>query len=189
MTVEEIFSTINSQMINGIMFHDTMSEYYDFLNLHGFKRCHEYHALKEFCEHRSLVRYYINHYCKLLKSEHSQAQKTIPNNWYNYSRSQVDSSSKKRAIREAYTKWKEWELSTKKLYENLYCELCDIKEIAAACKVKELISCVDMELKYVDRTHVLLESIDYDMPTITLMQDGLHEKYADKTNGIGVSIC
>ena len=189
MTVEEIFTAINSHMIKGIMFHDTMSEYYDFLNLHGFKRCHEYHALHEFCEHRSLARYFINHYNKLLKSDHEGYQKVIPTNWYSYMRSQVDANTKKRAIRDGFTKWKEWESATKKLYESLYCELCDMKEIAAACKVKELISCVDMELKHVDRTHVLLESIDYDMPTITLMQDGLHEKYADKTNGIGVSIC
>ena len=189
MTVDEIFSKIDSHIINGIMLHDSLAEYYDFLDLHGFKRCHEYHAIKEFCSHRTLVRYYVNHYCKLLKSEHGDSPKIVPNNWYNYSRSQIDSNTKKRAIRDGFAKWKEWETLTKKTYESAYCDLCELKEIAAACKIKNLISDVDMELKYVDRKHVLLESIDYDLPTITLMQDELHEKYADKTKSIGVTIC
>ena len=47
MTVEEIFSKISQRMIGGLMFHEQMSNYYDFLNLRGYKKCHEYHYLEE----------------------------------------------------------------------------------------------------------------------------------------------
>lgn len=59
MTVEEIFSKISAHMIEGMMFHEQMCNYYDFLGLHGYKRCHEYHYLCETIEHRKLERFYI----------------------------------------------------------------------------------------------------------------------------------
>ena len=40
MTVDEIFSKLSGHMIKGLMIHDQMSDYYDFLSLRGYKRCH-----------------------------------------------------------------------------------------------------------------------------------------------------
>lgn len=45
MTCEEIFSKIANTYVNGIMFHTDMVQYFDFLNLHGYKRLHEYSTL------------------------------------------------------------------------------------------------------------------------------------------------
>ena len=42
MTCEEIFQTINDRQIQALMFHDEMSDLYDFLGLYGFKRWHLY---------------------------------------------------------------------------------------------------------------------------------------------------
>lgn len=189
MTVEEVFAKINSHEIEGIMLHDQLAEYFDFLNLHGYKRMHEYRALCEFAEHRGIVRYYINHYNRLLPETAAANPAAIPVNWRGYSRQQVDASTKRKAIREAFVKWREWETETKKLYESSYCELCEIGEVAAACKVKSLVADVDEELKNVDRKYMKLESIDYDLPTIYLCQDEIHEQYAEKTKHIGVDIC
>ena len=54
MTVEEIFSKVSAHMIKGMMIHDQLASYYDFLNLHGFKRCHDYHYNKEAKAYRAL---------------------------------------------------------------------------------------------------------------------------------------
>ena len=43
MTIEEIFGRISQHMIRGMMTHDQLASYYDFLGLRGYKRCHEYH--------------------------------------------------------------------------------------------------------------------------------------------------
>lgn len=189
MTVAEIFAEINTHMIEGIMLHDQFAEYYDFLNLHGFKRCHEYHAMCEFSERRGLVRYYVNHYNKLLPENAAKNPEAIPASWRGYTRQEVDASTKKRAIRDGFNRWCEWETETKKLYEKAYANLMELGEVAAACKVGELVKDVDQELKKASRKQAELASTDYDLAAIYLCQPDMHEKYKRKSKHIGVKMC
>lgn len=189
MTVAEIFAKINSHMIEGVMLHSQFAEYYDFLNLHGFKRCHEYHAMCEFAEHRGIVRYYVNHFGKLLPEETAKNPEVIPTSWYGYMRHDVDANTKKRAIRDGFNRWYEWEVETKKLYEKAYCDLMELGEIAAAHKIGELVECVDQELKKVCRKRIELGSTDYDLSAIYLCQPEMHEKYKKKAKHIGIKMC
>lgn len=189
MTVDEIFAKINSHMIEGVMLHDQMAEYYDFLNFHGYKRCHEYHAMKEFAERRALIRYYINHYNRLLPEEDAKNPAFIPVGWRMYTRQQVDAAAKKRAIRDAFTRWKQWETDAKELYENSVAELMSMGEPAASCKVRECLCGVEKELKWLERERMELEDIDYDLSVIYALQPEKHEKYAKKARKIGVKIC
>ena len=189
MTVGEIFSKIAIHMVEGMMLHDQMADYYDFLGLMGFKRMHEYHFLREAADMRGISRYYLNHYNYLVPPQSAKDPGVIPSGWYKYHRKDVDTSTKRQAIRTGMEKWCAWEESTKKMYQDSYSKLCDMGEIAAACKVKELISGVDMELKCADRLHIKLQSVDYDLCTIFLMQDEMHEAYREKEKGIGVCIC
>ena len=46
-----------------------------------------------------------------------------------------------------------------------------------------------MELKEADRLALKMHAIDYDMPTMILMQDELHECYREKEKSVGVDIC
>lgn len=188
MTAEEIFAKIDAHMIEGIMFHDQMAAYFDFLNLRGYKREHECRAFDEFLSHRKIVRYYINHYNKLLPETHAGNPSVIPSGWIAYERSAVDESTKKRAIRDAFRRWREWESETKRLYEDSYSALCEIGEIAATCKVKTLVEDVDGELKMVDRQCITLADINYDLPTIIIKQDDMHEEYREREEKMGVKI-
>lgn len=189
MTVNEVFEKIDSHMKEGMIFHDKMADYYDFLGLMGFKRLHEYHFFCEAAEMRGINRYYINHYNRLIKETPMTPTSVIPISWYGPERREVGTSAKRSSIKSGMDAWAEWERATKTLYEECYCALCKEEEIAAACKIKELISGVDMELKEADRLCLKLQSIDYDMPTILLMQDEMHEHYREKEKGIGVDIC
>lgn len=189
MTASEIFSEVLNNVLEGVMLHEQLANYFDFLNMHGFKRLHEYHYLDESANMRSLKRYYINHYNMLPPIETAENPNIIPTNWYNYTRQQVDSATKKTAIKNGLTAWQAWEAKSKKLYEKAYTELCDIGEIATACKIKELVCDVDCELKNADRLVIKLETIGYDLNTITLFQDEMHEKYKKKSKEIGVDIC
>lgn len=189
MTASEIFSKLNEHQLTGMMFHEEMADYFDFLNLMGFKRMHEYHFLLETCEMRGVHRYYLNHFNRLIPDAQLTNPSVIPTSWYNYERCDVDASTKKKAIRDSFSKWRDWEESTKELYEQSYKDLCDIREVAAAMKVKELICGVDCELKGVDRMYIKLESIDYDLPTIYIEQDDLHSHYEREEKEIGITIC
>lgn len=189
MTVEEIFSKLSQHMLKGIMIHEQLANYYDFLALMGYKRCHEYHFLNEICLYRGVCRYFINHYNKLLQYTDTESVEIIPKSWYNYTRQDVDMSTKKNAVKNGFTKWVEWKKETKALYENIYKELVEIGEVAAAMKVKELICDVDSELKKAEREFLYKKSVDFDMIVIVDEQDKLHEKYKKKEKEIGVDIC
>ena len=180
MTVEEIYAELSQHMIQGIMMHEQLANYYDFLGLKGYKRCHEYHYIAETCAHRGLNRYFINHHNKLIPYRDVENPDVMPNTWYNHVRSDVDANTKKNAVRIGLTKWVDWERDTKKLYEHMYKELMEIDEVASAIKVKELICDVDCELKKAERYWLDKEAIGYDMPTIISEQKSKHNKYKRK---------
>ena len=189
MELKEIYSGIVSHMIKGMMVHAQMADYYDFLGLQGYKRCHEYHFLKETCAYRGVSRYFINHHDMLIPDERIENPNVIPESWFNHKREDVDSSTKKNAIKAGLTKWVEWERDTKAFYQQMYQELINLGEIASACKVKELIVDVDCELKKAERYWLNKEAMSYDMPTIISEQKKKHDKYKKKCEKMGVYIC
>ena len=189
MTVEDIFKRLDAHIIKGIMLHEQFADYFDFLNFHGYKRLHEYRFLKESAELRGLHRYYTNHFEKLIPHSDVAAVREIPDNWFMYSRSDVSPSEKKRYVKDAFEKWVEWEKDTKHKYQGAYCELCELGEVAAACKIKDMVSHVDMELKKAMRMLINLKAIDFDLSTIYLCQDDIHEHYKEESEKIGIDIC
>lgn len=189
MTVGDVFAGISSTQIEGMMFHNDMADYFDFLGLMGFKRIHEYRFLSESAEMRGTHQYYINHCNMLVHQPPVNSTSHIPSSWYNYTRQKVDSGTKRNAVQSAMEKWTDWERGVKKKYEDYYSELCSMKEIAAACKVKSLIVDVDEELKNADKLYLKLMSCNFDMTVIVDMQDSLHEEYKTKEDSIKVDIC
>jgi hypothetical protein len=189
MTIDEIYSKIASHMIKGMMLHEELADYYDFLGLQGYKRCHEYHYLDETCAYRGLCRYYINHHNKLILKVEFDNPNVIPDSWYKYTRQDVDNNTKKNAVKNGITVWVDWEKETKSLYEQMYKELIAIDEIASALKVHELICDVDCELKKAERYYLNKKAIDYDLTEIIAEQKPKHEKYKKKMKKLGVSIC
>lgn len=177
MTIEEIYSELNEHMIKGLMIHEQMANYYDFLGLCGYKRCHEYHYYEENHNFRKLNRYYINHHNKLIPETRIDNPNIIPESWFKYSRNDVDASTKMNAVKNGMTKWVEWESDTKKLYEKLYQELINIGEIADASMLQCLICDVDKELKIASKQYLKLKSVDYNIGHIIGEQHHLHKKY------------
>lgn len=176
-------------MIKGIMLHEQMANYYDFLGLQGYKRCHEYHYLKESCAYRGICRYFLNHHNRLIPNVSVEDPKVIPESWYKYTRQDVDISTKKSAVKNGISMWVDWERETKKFYEQMWKELMDIEEVASAFKIKELICDVDCELKKAERYQLDKKAVDYDMLTIIEEQKHKHKEYKSKEEKIGIYIC
>ena len=189
MTVEEIYSTIAAHMIKGMMIHDELANYYDFLGLKGYKRCHEYHFLDETCAYRKLCRYYINHHNKLIPYINIDTPTVIPDNWYKHIRQDVDTNTRMGAVRNGLTMWVNWERETKKLYEKMYTELMNIDEVASAHEISKLVESVDCELKKAERYQLNKAAIDYDMTVIIEEQSKKHDKYREKTIKVGERLC
>ena len=180
MELNEIYSRIVTHQIKGVMLHEQMANYYDFLGLEGYKRCHEYHMFKEMCTYRSTYRYFINHHNMLIPDERIENPEAIPASWFKYTRQDVDSATKKNAVKSGLNAWVDWERDTKALYEDMYGELMELGEVASALKIKQLVCDVDCELKKAERYQLNKEAIGYDMGAIIAEQKPKHHKYQKK---------
>lgn len=189
MTVDEIYSKLAQHMTEGIMLHEQLANYYDFLGLRGYKRCHEYHFLKEICSYRSLCRYYINHHNTLIPYLPVKSPKIIPENWQKFTRQDVDAATKKNAVKNGFTVWESWERETKKLYEQMYKELTELDEIAFAEEIRKFVLDSDKELKNAEREALRLKAMDFDMPTIICEQKEIHDRYKKKEEKVGMNLC
>ncbi len=186
MTPIEIFSEIKARQIDGVMFHDELSTLYDFMALRGYKRMHEYQALKEFCEMRGVSRYAVNHLNKMLADSSHSPIRITPTSWKSASRFDMGENDRKAYIKEFFKKWREWEIQTKAFYENKFKELTDGGYIACANKINELIRDVDKELKCLEREFLTISSTGFDMLFIASRQDELHKFYEEQEKAIGV---
>ena len=179
-SVESIFSEINARMIAALMFHDQMSDYFDFLGMKGYKRLHEYQYFAESLERKKLNQYYINHHNKLIPDTYSGKVAMIPENWQTANRISVGKSTKQKGIEDGFNQYHEWESETKSLYEHYSVKLREMGAVADAIMVEKLVEDVDKELKKLERIIVDLISSGYDMIYITESQQGIHDKHKDK---------
>ena len=163
MTTAEIFAKLKAHALEGLVFHDEMARYYDFLALDGYKECHEYHYAEESNAYRKLCSYYMNHYHRFIPTLPMERPDVIPQSWYNYSRQDVDAGTKASSVKTGAGKWVEWEKKTKQIYEEMYEELVSLDEIAAADFIMCFIRDVDNELKYATTKHLALEAAGYDI--------------------------
>ena len=177
MTVQEIFSELSAHCVRGMMVHDQMADYYDFLSLRGYKRCHEYHFKKESANYRKLHRYYLNHYNGLIGEEQIDNPDIIPPGWYRYTRFDVEPNTKRNAIKDGFSKWVEWEKETKSKLESACNTLYEMSEVSAAMFVKEMLKDVNCELKEAQRKHIELMSVEYDLSYVYAEQKRIHDKY------------
>jgi hypothetical protein len=190
MTVDEVFAALRSHMIKGMMVHEAMANYYDFLGLKGYKRCQEYHYLDETIAYRSVYRYFVNHHGKLIPQKEVGDPNVIPDTWFAYNRMDVDTATKRKAVQDGYFKWQKWETETLEFYKQLHKELTELEEIADAMKIESLICDVSQELKCIERDILDLEAVDYDIVYIVECQKCLHEKYKKKMKKeLHISIC
>lgn len=177
MTVEEIFIKLAQHMEEGTCFHKTLAQAYDFLGLYGFAKCHVYHWIEEAKGYECLLHYYSTHYHKLLNLAPVAKPDIIPTTWYKYDTMAVDTNTKRQSTQMMMKKWVDWERETKKLYQDMYKELCELGEVAAAMKVKCYICAVDEELKHAEKKLIKLETIDYNINTIISWQQSMYKKY------------
>lgn len=177
MTLDEIFNKIATHMHEGIKYHECMIRAYEFLGLWGLGKCHTWHYFEEQKNCREWEFYYASHYFKLIQIDEINSPKVIADGWYKYSAQAVDVGSRRTAIKDLMTKWVDWEKDTKKLYEEMYLELTNLREIAVANKVQKLIDDVSEELSWAQKELLKFESIGYDLTVIVDWQDKMVKKF------------
>ena len=184
MSVEEIFSSISEHMVEGLMAHSQLSDFFGFLGLEGYQQCHKYHYFEENKNYRRLSDYYLSHYNRIIIEKPFQNPNIIPKDWYQYSRQDVTVSVRKSSIQTGFEKWIEWETQTKELYQKYYNELIKMMEVAAAEEVKYYIMDVSSELSKAKQKYLTLSASNYNISDIVNEQEDLIKKYKDKLKEI-----
>ena len=180
MTLEEIYSELSAHAIQGLMVHDQMISYYCFLNLKGYAKCHMYHFLEENQNYLKIKNYYLTHHQKLIREKQISDPKIIPTNWYAYERRDVDTTSKRNAVKTGLEKWIDWEKDTKKLYEKMYQELISLGAIADAKFLECFICDVNEELANAESLYIKKKAVDFDINSIMGDQDKKVKEYNKK---------
>ena len=170
MNAQDVFSKISDMLLEGVMFHDQMADCFRFLGLDGFACEHEEQAIKEAEARREMVRYFIGNHNQLLKDASLHNPGVIPDTWRKYARQQIDTATKRRAVRDTYERWFKREKEVKEILETFYKELIEEAEIAAATKIQDIICAVESELCRIVKKQLILQSTDYDVGCINSMQ-------------------
>ena len=184
MSPEEIFGQLIAHMLEGMMTHEQLANYFDFLALKGYRRCHEYHYLEETKDHRDIQGYYISHYGRLLPDPRLNITEIIPQSWYSHVRQDVDRATKQEAVQNGLQRWRSWEYETKRLYQSLYGALLSIGEMAAAEKVGGLVADVDEELAEAEQMYLEALSVGFDLTVIMPDQKEKYKEYSKKLKDI-----
>ncbi len=180
MMVDDIFNTIASHMTKGLELHMQLIFAYNFLNLSGYEECQKYHFLEETKNYLDLKKFYSDNYNKLIQEEKLEKIEIIPANWFNHIKQDVDTGTKRSAIKDFMNAWITWEEEVKTFLQICYKQLYEQNEINAALKIADLIKEVSQELEHARKTQINLESSGYDIIYILEIQDSLQKKYNKK---------
>lgn len=176
-----IFSEISKHMIEATMYHEEMTNYYDFLGLKGFKRMHEKQLYSELIGRRKLHSYFVSAENKLIPSPTSiDTVARIPAEWYNYSRKDVDGDVVLRNTEKSLKEYREWEHETLELFEGFAKELLEHGHIAHYEFVKCYVKDVAYELKRLDKLIQSLTEVEYDVIYIVEIQKEMHDSFKEK---------
>lgn len=171
MTCEVIFKEIINHMVEGLMIHEELSNYYLFLGLPKYAKCHEKHYYSENKNYKKFYNYYITTYNKLIPNIKVDVPEVIPQSWYQYMRQDVDMKTKQTAVKAGLEKWVDWEQETYQLYQDMYNELIKLNKIHDAKVVEKLICDVKCELDDIYQYHLNKLSTNYDMVYIIEEQE------------------
>lgn len=173
----EIFSEVNKRMGTALMLHSSMSDYFSFIGLHGFKRMHEYQYYSESIGKRKLHHFYLDQTNMLLEPSGHDKVDIIPKEWYKHTRMDITSGVMTKAVKQAFDTYKQWEEETYCMYSVCAIVFEEKGELAFAdymrCEAEE----VQHEIKKLYRIICPMSVSEYDWMYILDIQDKLHDKY------------
>jgi len=200
--LQQLYSELIDKMKQGVEMHEQLADYYGFLNLPGYQKCHEYHMLCELLTYRKAKDMYMREYNQLIQPANMFANmnnnmnnnsmnkmnnnsndnyaNVIPQNWYTHTRYDVDASTKRNGVRDGFKRWIDYEKDTKQYLIEMAKKLEQMEEREAARKLDYLIDAVEKEIEAGSEKMMALENAGYDMNYILQQQDHLKEKYANK---------
>ena len=205
--LQQLYSELIDRMKQGVEMHEQLADYYGFLNLPGYQKCHEYQMLCELLKYREAKDAFMKEYNQLVplnmmmngisnmannnnsngmnnmnnnSNGNYNYNNVIPQNWYKYTRYDVDSGTKRTAVKDGFQKWITYEKETKQFLTNMAKRLEQADDRESARKLDYLIDHVQKEIETAEEKMMALENSGYDMNYILQQQEPMKAKYAEK---------
>lgn len=180
MTCIELYSQVNKRLTTALMMHANMSDYFNFIGLHGFEKMHEHQYHAESIEKRKLNKKVLDAHNKLIPEIGHDKVDVIPSDWYKHTRMDIDDAVLPKFVRTALKTYREWEEETKQLYSDV-CHVLFSKGMMVDYNIMNgYLMDVQCELKKLYRLCEQLNGVGYDVVYIVEMQKEVHDEYDEK---------
>lgn len=168
MNVMDIISTAVRHMVEGLMFHDQMMQFFLYMGLPGLARLQEKRYLSESKAMARLQRYAVQAYGTIPSDSGTNARDYIPSTWRDSPRNLVDLRGMENA-RVALETWEGWEADTCKLYGQLYFQAGEIRDAAASETLAELVRDADKEHRFACELSDKVKALEADPGALALI--------------------
>lgn len=177
MSIEEVFKELSARFVEGMMFHDKMNAYFNFLFMEGYAELHKYHFMEETKGYRDVQDFHFQHFGRFIEEKRIEFKSPIPENWLRYTRKDVDTAEKKNGVKAGFEKWHKWESDTHALCGRLYREALDNDELETSEYIKKIMEDVSREIIKAEEEILRLSGSGYDMAYVMERQERLKKAY------------
>lgn len=162
----KVFEDAARHMVKGLMLHKELMDYFNFVGFHMFAVKQKERYLEESGGYADFCFRYMRVKNKLLPQNAPDYESIIPENWYKYTRQEVDNGTRRSALKTGMTAWIDWEKETLALYETFAHQLRDEGKEECALIFEELIREVSEELHNAEAIQLKLEGVGYNIADV-----------------------
>lgn len=177
---KELFERLNEHFLMAEAFHRESELAFYYLALPGFSELHRFQYLDESKTHCDVMKYAIDKWGLVLPAVGGSDARVLAPTAKSVDGVDSDAKTKQGAIEKLWKWYHDWEVDSLVEYTDVATKLREDGHIAAAIFVEHIVEDVDQELIELDHIMHELEGMDYDMPTITSMQEDLKTEYQKK---------
>ena len=151
MNVHDMFAELSSLLVEGMMIHSQLADFYLFLGADHMANIHEDYLLDDTCLWRNIVRYHITHFGSLVPEDRIDTPHIIPDGWYTATVDDVDDETRERAMTFGKSTWIEWASRVQEKCADYYRTLVDDDDGATAMRIKKCLCEIEDELSDAER--------------------------------------
>ena len=173
----DVIRVVVNNMIEGIMFHNQMIQYFEYLGLKGFSDLQKIRFEGENKDLVELQRYVIDTYGVVVGETNPDSRSYIPAEWGEELRERIDVDNRKDYVRFGIETWKYWEDKSKKVYGNAYFNLNDLRDAGGSERILKVVEGTEKELHFVYDLMCKLKGSEYDSVVVSLMDKDVVKMY------------
>ena len=172
--VKQVLQDVYNHQMDGIVYHSSLVDMYDFLHLKGMRKWQKNQLKHEMKCAQKIQHHFIKHHHMLLKPYVTEKPKSaIPDSWYSVDSMDLSASDIIKEAKKSLGYLIEWEEGTCEFLRKQAMILMEHDAFDEYLLVKEMMSHVAAEKHYIESLMMELESVNYDPVYLRRVQERL----------------